>query len=139
MTLRLTILDDPTETDREVVLAELRAYNIRRGGNPHVRTLAVMLTNEEGNHVGGLWGKFSYDWLFTELLAVPEEYRGVNYGKALMDKAEVIARTNGCIGVWLDTYEFQARGFYERLGFEIFGELNDHPVGQKRFFLRKLL
>jgi GNAT superfamily N-acetyltransferase len=98
-----------------------------------------MLTNEEGNHVGGLWGKFSYDWLFIELLAVPEEYRGINYGKALMDKAEVIARTNGCIGVWLDTYEFQARGFYERLGFEIFGELNDHPVGQKRFFLRKLL
>lgn len=122
-----------------VVLAQLRAYNIRRGGNPHVRTLAVMLTNEEGNHVGGLWGKFSYDWLFIELLAVPEEYRGINYGKALMDKAEVIARTNGCIGVWLDTYEFQARGFYERLGFEIFGELNDHPVGQKRFFLRKLL
>ena len=139
MTLRMTIPDDPSEADREVVLAPLRAYNIRRGGDPEVRRLAVLLTNEKGDHVGGLWGKFSYDWLFVELLAVPEEYRGANHGKALMEQAEEIARTKGCIGIWLDTYEFQARGFYEKLGFEVFGELNDHPIGQKRFFLRKRL
>jgi GNAT superfamily N-acetyltransferase len=41
-------------------------------------------------------------------------------GKALMAQAENIARANGCIGLWLDTYEFQARGFYEKLGFEVF-------------------
>ena len=54
-----------------------------------------------------------------------------------MLEAERIARANGCVGIWLDTYEFQARGFYEKLGFEVFGSLKDHPVGHRRFFLRK--
>lgn len=46
---------------------------------------------------------------------------------------------NQCVGKWLDTYEFQVRGFYEKLGFEAFGTLDDHSVGQKRFSLRKRL
>jgi GNAT superfamily N-acetyltransferase len=137
MTLRMTTPKNPSEADRDAVLAPLRAYNISRAGDPRIRPVAVLLTDEHGDHVGGLWGKCVYDWLFVELLAVPEEHRGGNYGKALMERAESIARANGCIGIWLDTYEFQARGFYERLGFEVFGTLEDHPIGQKRFFLHK--
>jgi len=137
MTLRLTVPDVPSETDRDAVITPLRAYNVSRAGEPHIRPVAVLLTDKDGGHVGGLWGKCVYDWLFVELLAVPEEYRGKDYGTALMERAETIARDNGCIGIWLDTYEFQARGFYEKLGFEQFGTLEDHPVGQKRYFLRK--
>jgi GNAT superfamily N-acetyltransferase len=139
MTLAITVAENPTEADRDAVLAPLRAYNIARAGDPRIRSVALLLTDEGGNHVGGLWGKCAYDWLFVELLSVPEEHRGGHYGKALMEQAESIARANECIGVWLDTYEFQARGFYEKLGFEVFGTLDDHPVGQKRFFLRKSL
>lgn len=139
MTLHITVAENPSEADRQAVLAPLRAYNIARAGDPCIRHVAVLLTDEGGNHVGGLWGKCAYDWLFIELLAVPTEYRGHSFGKALMEQAERIARANTCIGIWLDTYEFQARGFYEKLGFEVFGTLDDHPAGQKRFFLRKQL
>jgi hypothetical protein len=41
--------------------------------------------------------------------------------------------------VWLDTYSFQARGFYERLGYTVFGTINDYPPGHSRFFLTKTL
>lgn len=137
MTLGITIAQNPSESDREAVLAPLRAYNIDRAGDPRIRPVAILLTDENGDRVGGLWGRCAYDWLFVELLAVPTEHRGGNYGTALMRQAEDIAKANGCIGIWLDTYEFQARGFYERLGFEMFGALDDHPIGQKRFFLQK--
>jgi GNAT superfamily N-acetyltransferase len=139
MTLRITQSENPSDADREAILAPLRAYNIARAGDPRIRPVALLLTDEEGNRLGGLWGKCGYDWLFVELLAVPEEHRGGSYGTALMAQAEEIARANGCMGIWLDTFEFQARGFYERLGFEVFGELEDYPAGQKRFFLRKRL
>jgi ribosomal protein S18 acetylase RimI-like enzyme len=56
-----------------------------------------------------------------------------------MQQAEDIAREAGCAGIWLDTYEFQARGFYEKLGYTVFGELPDHPAGMKRFFMMKRL
>lgn len=74
-----------------------------------------------------------------ELIAVPEQHRGEGYGTKLMDLAEEVARANNCVGIWLDTFEFQARGFYEKLGFELFGELPNHPKGHKRFFLHKCL
>lgn len=137
MRLRLTDVENPADADRDAIIAPLRAYNVARAGEPNIRPVAILLTDEDGAHVGGLWGKCAYDWLFVELLAVPEAHRGVNYGTALMQRAEEIARANQCIGIWLDTYEFQARGFYEKLGFALFGTLEDHPVGQKRFFLQK--
>ena len=139
MTLRITTPENPSEADREAVLAPLRAYNISRAGDPRIRPVAILLTDARGDRVGGLWGRCAYNWLFVELIAVPEEHRGQNYGTALMEQAEGIARANDCIGIWLDTYEFQARDFYEKLGFELFGTLDDHPIGQKRFFLRKRL
>ena len=135
MKLRITIARNPSEADRDAVLSPLRAYNIDRAGDPRNRPVAILLTDEKGDHVGGLWGRCAYDWLFVELLSVPEEHRGAGYGKSLLGQAEGIARANECIGIWLDTFEFQARGFYEKLGFEVFGTLEDHPVGQKRFFL----
>jgi len=41
-------------------------------------------------------------------------------------------------GAFLDTFSFQARPFYERHGYECFGELRDHPPGHSHYFMRKL-
>ena len=45
----------------------------------------------------------------------------------------------GCQGIFLDTFSFQARGFYERLGFSVFGEILDYPAPHRRFLLAKTL
>ncbi|EGD59200.1 GCN5-related N-acetyltransferase [Novosphingobium nitrogenifigens DSM 19370] len=137
MTLQITVPAAPTDADREAVLAPLRAFNISQAGDPRIRPVAVLLKDDNGVTVGGLWGRIGYDWLFVELLAVPEEARGGGHGRALMAEAERIAREVGCVGIWLDTYEFQARGFYEKLGFTLFGTIGDYPVGHSRFFLQK--
>ena len=137
MGLRITIPNNPSAADREAVGAPLLAYNSAHGRDPRLRTVAILLTDEDGQHVGGLWGKIVYDWLFVEWLAVPERYRGLELGTQLMHEAEKIAQADDCVGLWLDTFEFQARGFYEKLGFEVFGTLEDHPIGQSRYFFRK--
>lgn len=49
--------------------------------------------------------------------------------------AENHAVAKGCHSAWLDT--FQARGFYEAVGYELFGMLNDYPAGQTQYFLEK--
>ncbi len=139
MTLLIAIPEHPSQADRDAIAAPLHAYNIAHGGDPRIRSVAILLTADDGSHVGGLWGKCAYDWLFVDLLTVPEEYRGGSYGKELMAEAENIARANGCIGIYLNTFEFQALGFYEKLGFEVFGELEVHPIEQHKFFLRKRL
>jgi GNAT superfamily N-acetyltransferase len=139
MALTISIPEKPSAEDREAVLAPLRAYNESHAGSPSVEPVAILLTDDNGETMGGLWGKTSYDWLFVEFLAVPEASRGQDLGTALMREAERVARARGCCGIWLDTFAFQARGFYEKLGFSVFGTLEDHPVGSRRFFLSKRL
>ena len=54
-------------------------------------------------------------------------------------KAEAWARERNLAGMWLDTFAFQARPFYEKLGFSVFGTIEDHPRGSRRFFMQKRL
>ena len=54
-----------------------------------------------------------------------------------MAEAEAVVR--GCHGAWLDTFDFQARGFYEKLGYTCFAELPEYPIGHSRFFMKKPL
>ncbi len=137
--LTLVSLDDPTPEDRAAVLAPLVEFNLRSAAPPDPRPLAILLKDADGATTGGLCGRTLYDWLFVEYLVVPETVRGQGLGAALMQRAEEIAIERGCIGVWLDTFAFQARGFYEKLGYSVFGQLDDHPKGSARYFLNKRL
>jgi GNAT superfamily N-acetyltransferase len=139
MRFELVVTDAPTAADREGVLAPLLAYNDGHGPPHAFRSLAVLLRDGEGKTLGGLFGRTAYDWLYVEFLAVPEALRGQGVGRDLMRRAEAEATARGCIGVRLDTFEFQARGFYEKLGYEVFGKLDDHPRGMCRYFLRRRL
>lgn len=76
---------------------------------------------------------------YVEFLIVPKSLRGRDHGSALMDEAEQIAKERGCANAWLTTFSFQARGFYEKRGYEPFGELDNSPGENVRFFLRKRL
>ena len=64
---------------------------------------------------------------------------GRGLGSELMRRAEAEAQTRGCRQMWLDTYAFQARGFYERLGFEVFGQIDGPAPMFPRYFMQKRL
>lgn len=130
--------DEAREELRQAIGVPLRQYNEAQVGPSGYRALVISLTRG-GESLGGLWGYTSYGWLYVQLLAVEEAARGQGAGRELLRRAEAEALARGCHGAWLDTHEFQARGFYERLGYEVFGELADYPPGFARYFLRKTL
>lgn len=137
MNSQLIVCDTPTDADREAILAPLAAFNADNGYPADPSAIAILLHDEAGNTAGGLWGRTVYDWLFVDYLVVPEEARGGNLGTQLMEKAEAIAAERGCIGSWLTTFTFQARGFYEKLGYSVFGTLENSPGANVRIFMRK--
>lgn len=81
-----------------------------------------------------LWGSF-----YIALLVVPKDARGQGLGSQLMSMAELEAGDRGCRQMWLDTYAFQARPFYERHGFSVFGQIDGPQPMFPRFFMQKLL
>lgn len=124
---------------RAAIVDGLVAFNDRQTGISDFRPLVLALKAPDGTVIGGLWGKTAYGWLFVELLFVPESLRQKGVGRDLMRRAEEEAVARGCHGAWLDTFQFQARGFYERLGYDCFAELGDYPPGFCRYFMKKRL
>lgn len=130
--------DVPDEATRAAILDPLIAFNRVAAGRHDLRPLILAIHDTADRVVGGLWGRTAYDYLFVELLFIPESMRGRGLGSELLLRAEREAMARGCHSAWLDTFEFQARGFYERLGYECFGELESYPTGS-RFFMTKRL
>src|SRR5437016_5268347 len=120
---KIVIDEKPEPSLREAILRPLVDYNASKVGPIIVEPLAVFLRHPESDAIiGGLWGHLAADWLSIELLYVPDELRARGIGSSLMRKAEEIAAKRGCVGVQLDTFSFQAPGFYEKLGYRAFGK-----------------
>jgi len=138
MSFTIRSIENNHESVHKAALDSLIAFNDAKVGESGYRLLAFAIENERGQMTGGLSGATAYGWLFVELLFVPEPLRGQGVGTELLRRAEAEAVARGCHSVWLDTFEFQARGFYERLGYTCFGELANYPTGS-RFFMSKRL
>lgn len=134
------VSENPDPAARDLILALLDADNLARTGRVDGSDFAVLVRDPaSGEVLGGLWGVDDLGWAFTSYLFVPARLRGKNVAGRLIEKAETIARSRGMIGMWVNTFDFQAAGFYEKLGFVRFGELEKPSDGAGQIFLKKRL
>ncbi len=139
MTTRLHITDQPSDADRDAIRNGLSGFNeVATGLFGHSRLdLGVLVRDESRSTIGGALGGSSYGWMVIDLLWLPQALRRDGLGRQVMLAAEREAMARHCIGIRLDTFSFQARGFYEKLGYSVFGTLPDHPPGHTRYWLAK--
>jgi GNAT superfamily N-acetyltransferase len=140
-TFEITVAENPPDEARAAIAAELTRHTAEflpdAGERVH---FAVLVNNgETGAVLGGIWARAWRNMLSIELVALPPELRGAGLGSRLLRMAEEEGRRRDCVNVWLQTADWQARGFYEKHGYRVFGELDDWPIGHKRFFMTKRL
>ena len=128
--------DNPSIETRNKLSEKIDAFNARTVPFKFER-FALLLQDAAVCLKGGVSGIIYWEWLFVDNLWIDDSLQRRGIGTELIKRAESHAITKGCHSAWLDT--FQARGFYEALGYELFGMLDDYPAGQKRYFLRKRL
>ena len=135
---RLSVERQPSIEDRRVLSDALGEFNepFLPKADPH--SVAVLVRGSDGELRAGLDGFTYAGWLFIRYLWVDAELRRSGVGRALMAEAEREARRLGCHSVWVDTFSFQAPGFYAKLGYREFGRL-DYPPDHQRIFLQKQL
>ena len=140
----MTFSTEPDEERAAFVRASLRENNLRF---PEMRGAQELYGAErepleiyelDGDTViGGLVGQTWVGWLHIDLLWVRDQRTGL--GTRLMARAEEIARERGCLGIRLETWSFQAPDFYRRCGYEVAGEVHDHPPGAVDYtFVKRL-
>jgi len=138
-TMRIAFEPFIEEGARQFIVAGLDNQNSAASGLPSYFPANFVLRGEAGDVLGGLLGLVWGHWLHVTTLWITEGARGRGHGTRLMRAAEAYAVTRGAVGATLETHSFQARPFYERLGYEVFGALEDCPRGHTKFFLRKRL
>lgn len=131
--------DEVMPADEAFVVRGLLAFNEDRLGPANERPVKFVARDSTGVVVGGILGHTRWRWLYIAKLWVDEGARGHGLGRRLMAAAEDLALSRGCTDVSLDTFEYQARPFYEKLGYELFGTLEGYPPGSRQYYLRKRL
>jgi GNAT superfamily N-acetyltransferase len=133
-------IDDNVEpADEASVVRGLLDFNEVRLGPSGEQSVKFVARDSAGTVVGGILGHTRWRWLYIAKLWVDERARGRGLGTRLMAAAEDVARSRGCTDVSLDTFDYQARPFYEMLGYELFGTLEGYPPGSRQYYLRKRL
>ena len=132
----IILRDEATPDERATIIGGLIAYNDAQSMPAQHRELAV-IARDGDEVIGGLLGFTSWNWLFIRQLWVAEAWRGSGTGSRLIASAERAAVARGCAHAHCDTFEFQALPFYQKLGYEVFGQLADYPPGFTRYFLQK--
>lgn len=141
--LRLMLTTTPNQAVRKFIHEQIKAFNnnisehhreIRQTG---LETLDIIIRNESDEILGGLTADIYWGWLDINDLWVHESLRGQGFGRRLLTTAEAEGVKRGCRRVFLTTFSFQAKDFYERLGYRVVGRLDDYPPGHAYFWMRK--
>lgn len=101
------------------------------------RPLQIFATDDDGNLVGGIDCRTKGIWLEICPFWIDESHRGRGLGTRIMNQVESEARERGCTKAFVDTFAFQAPGFYERIGYTLCGTVSDYPPGYAYHLLVK--
>lgn len=139
MQLAFECTDRPGAADLAVVDAGIDGFNATEPEIHEVRALAVFARDAAGLVKGGAVGRTWGACCELQQLWVADEARGHGVGNGLMDRFENAARRRGCLLVYLDTFSFQARPFYEQRGYTVVLETPGFTKGIVKFTLHKRL
>lgn len=140
MSYTISLENSPHPNDVAALRGGLRLYNL-----VHVPELtklpapdiAVVARDDRGNIIGGAVANADWGWLFVDIVWVHESQRGKGLGSQIMAVMERAAFEQGVNNIYLVTTSFQALPFYQKLDYELWGELADRPRGYRYYYLKK--
>jgi GNAT superfamily N-acetyltransferase len=129
-------------TDRLVAHNQAASEAIRRRferDNLRARSVQAYAVDEAGQLIGGCTGSTVdiWHWLTIDTMWVDGSRRRQGMGRELLAAVEDQARGRECRWAKLNTWEFQAPEFYERLGYVVYGREIDYPPGHTNYLMRK--
>jgi GNAT superfamily N-acetyltransferase len=125
-----------TNTERSEVMRALQDSPL----DDEVPLHLWLVEEATGELAGGLTGRTWARWLHVDLLWIDPRHRGARLGARLLREAEHMARTErACARARLETWDFQAPGFYRKYGYEVVGRVDDYPPGVTEYTLVKRL
>ena len=138
-TARFVVETDPTFEDVRFLEDCLYEYNVEQTGVDGGQWLAIFLRDDQQTIQAGLKGWTWCGSCYISTVWIHQDLRGQGLGTQLLHAAEQEARARGCDHMVLSSFSFQAPGFYQKLGYEVFAVLDEHPRSHRTYSLHKWL
>ena len=117
----------------------LLKFNRQQAGPLRYSRTVLSVRDGKKRLLGGLILQSYWRESYIELLWLSAGARDSGFGRRLIQEAERHARRRGSRLIHLNTYSFQAPGFYEKQGYRRFGGMSGSPRGESRHFYVKRL
>ncbi|WP_174801076.1 GNAT family N-acetyltransferase [Martelella limonii] len=127
----------PDESDASIIDAALADYNESTVGAADRLALSVIVRDDAGVICAGVNGQTAWGWLYVQRLWVGDSLRGQGMAGKMLSAAEDEARSRGCIGAYIDTFNPAALSAYQRQGYVEYGRMEQFVAGRDRIFLQK--
>ena len=137
------IISASNEEESELIVDKIVEYNLSKV--PIIQESSFIWINRViadtyGDIIAGINSKmYCWNCLYIDVLWVKEEYRKEGLGSKILNEIEKVAKDKGCYLIHLDTFDFQAKDFYLKHGYDIFGILDECPQKHKRYFMKKFI
>jgi len=131
--------EHPSRADLDRLEHEIVAFNYETTGFRDGRYLTAFVRDDSGAMIAGFTGFTWGGYAKIEHLWIAAPYRRAGLGRRLVEAAEAEARSRGCDLIVLDTHDFQAPGFYAKLGYQPCGRTEGTPRGSGQTWFRKSL
>ncbi|MGO5065368.1 MULTISPECIES: GNAT family N-acetyltransferase [unclassified Clostridium] len=135
------IIRESSSEESDLIVDRLVEYNLSKVPVKQEDTflwINRVVEDTKGEIIAGILSKiYCWNCLYIDALWVKEEYRKDGLGTKLLKEVEKIANDKNCKLIHLDTFDFQAKDFYIKHGYEIFGILDECPENHKRYFMKK--
>ncbi|MEM8796604.1 MAG: GNAT family N-acetyltransferase [Pseudomonadota bacterium] len=133
------ILENPASEERISDLHEKLASSGQALRNHEFETFTLHVSAPDNSLTAGLKGEIIFKSAHISELWVDESRRGQGLASRLLQRAESHARARGCIRMHLETRNKKARALYERLGYVVFGVLENYEGENAFCYLEKKL
>jgi len=84
---------------------------------PPIENFCINLYQDMNSLKASIYGSLYYGCMHIDTIFVDEDLRGRGHGKELVRLAENFAVKKNCLFITVSTMDWEARGFYEKLGY----------------------
>lgn len=129
--------EDLIPSDKKIMVDGMLTYHASKGHPRSTTQHTILVKNQDDKLVGCVMVTFLWNGMQIGTLWVEETLRGQGLGRKLMEMVEEEGKKRGATFAYTDTFTWQAPGFYEKLGYTLYGKLENFPPGNELRYYRK--
>lgn len=138
----MRIIQQEVKEDRDFIRKQVINHNLASLPESVKRVyeeVSFIVRNDQDDIVGGITGTAFWEHMHVDFLWVHPDARGQGLAVQLLSRLESRARELQCRLMIVETFSFQAPGFYRKQGFQEFGAVKDFPQGETKHYFEKRL